>query len=226
MLGSDRHASSRHASFRSDVTFKYSTELAHGSLTNRIHSFLALCLTDRQAHWKPVIHTCEPQVPRTSAGLLRLMWTASTVREKMRCATGSVPSIPNHPPRSFTSVGIRVASQCTHHLVTRHTFAAARIRIFVIARVLPSTGATDLRLVLVSAPLLHLELTDALCAGDVDLRCAKDCTLCNRHRTGSTKTCAAAPRHVKVNKIIPQIQFVQKNSFPTHYTNAERSLPP
>ena len=30
--------------------------------------------TDRQTHWKPVIHTCEQRVLRTSAGLLRLMW--------------------------------------------------------------------------------------------------------------------------------------------------------
>ena len=45
-----------------------------------------------------------------------------------------------------------------------YTFAAARIRIIVIARVPPLTGATDRRHVLVSEPLLLLELTDALCA--------------------------------------------------------------
>ena len=43
-----------------------------------------------------------------------------------------------------------------------YTFSAARIRISVIARFPPLTGATDLRHVLVSAPLLPLELTDAL----------------------------------------------------------------
>ena len=63
-----------------------------------------------------------------------------------------------------------MARQCTHHLVKRYTFAAARIGIFVIARVPPLSGATDLRLVLVSAPLLLLRFRDALCAGDVTLR--------------------------------------------------------
>ena len=48
--------------------------------------------------------------------------------------------------------------------VSVHTPLSKRARTFVIARVPPLTGATDRGRVLVSEPLLLLELTDALCA--------------------------------------------------------------
>ena len=103
-----------------------------------------------------------------------------------------------------------------------YTIAAARIRIIVIARIPPLTGATDLGHVLVSEPLLPLELADALCAGRKVNLCGPRIVLCVSFviHGWRSSTCAATrfriiviarvppltsatvPRHAMVNRVV------------------------
>ena len=139
------------------------------------------------------------------AGVTGQLFTANC----LRLMTISAPLLPLELTSAFfPERGISVHAQrrflFDNFEVHGYTLAAASIPIIVIARVPPLTGATDIRHVLVSTPLLPLELTDALCEGTPSA-CAKDCPLfefrglwvafqhmcChkisdNRHRTSST----------------------------------------